>query len=299
MIAFVWFFLFTWSCSQTNKNADVDITALQQKVQEKNWTWSLQGPPYNSEDIKNLLEIVDIADQLPLTPAQRIFGTITPQNAHMYDLIFGSKTISKGRFFVGEGNLRHEIVIDHDIYVMKREISQELYQKLMGRNPSAIKNAKNAVTRITWSEAIKLANVLSERMGLEPCYQINDETIRWVGGYHCEGWRLPTETEWDYVALHISEHHKDKEIFDMQGGVSEWTWDWFWLEGDDDFSTPFAEPIQHNPNHIAAQHTSKTCQQRCCQMDESYKILAEERFDQVGVRFFRSAVQRKKQNPKR
>ena len=165
------------------------------------------------------------------------------------------------------GQLRHEVIIEHNIYVMKKEVSQELYVKLMGRNPSAIKNPRNPATRIKWSEAIKLANVLSERSSLEPCYQIKKETVRWTGGYHCEGWRLPTETEWDYVALQISQKQEDNanliksKIVDLQGGVSEWTWDWFWLEGDDDFSTPFANPIHHNPNRMTSQKNTNTYEQ--------------------------------------
>ena len=258
MVSFFSFYLFGLACTPTQKDDGVDITELQKNIQKYNWT--LAGPPYDTEEVENLIEAVEIADRLTLQPKHKIFGPVTPQNARIYDLMFENINISGGRLLVGEGQLRHEVPIEHNIYVMKKEVSQELYVKLMGRNPSAIKNPKHPVTRIKWSEAVKFANVLSERSSLEPCYQIKKETVRWTGGYHCEGWRLPTETEWDYVALQISQKQEEQrnlienKIVDLQGGVSEWTWDWFWLKVMMIFPPPL-QPLHHNPHQMTSQKT--------------------------------------------
>jgi len=63
---------------------------------------------------------------------------------------------------------------------------------------------KKPVGNITWFDAVKFSNALSEFVGLEPCYFVNGEVYR-VG--NCDevevkdtnGYRLPTASEWEYA----------------------------------------------------------------------------------------------------
>ena len=52
------------------------------------------------------------------------------------------------------------------------------------------------VDSVSWLEAVKFCNQLSERDGLAPYYLIADSEVSIAGGY---GYRLPTEAEWEYT----------------------------------------------------------------------------------------------------
>ncbi|MEL6349996.1 MAG: SUMF1/EgtB/PvdO family nonheme iron enzyme [Myxococcota bacterium] len=53
---------------------------------------------------------------------------------------------------------------------------------------------------LTWFEVVRFANMLSAAEGLEPCYRIDGDDVQWPRGVQCEGYRLPTEAEWEYAA---------------------------------------------------------------------------------------------------
>jgi len=53
-------------------------------------------------------------------------------------------------------------------------------------------------THVDWTQALELCNALSEREGLQPCYHQDGEG-RWHWERNAEGYRLPTEAEWEYA----------------------------------------------------------------------------------------------------
>lgn len=132
-----------------------------------------------------------------------------------------------------------------DYYVGKFEVTQELYEKVMGKNPSWYgtfdnqkKDApKHPVENVTWNDAMAFIDSLNK-----------------ITGFH---FRLPTEMEWEYAAsggnlTHLYSGGNDNNavawgwdngwqrshtvgskspnefgLYDMSGNVCEWCNDWF------------------------------------------------------------------------
>lgn len=115
-----------------------------------------------------------------------------------------------------------------NIKMLKTEVTQELYEIVMGENPSYFQGTKNLpaegenqskrpVENVSWYDAIYFCNKLSTMFGLVPVYSIDGITnvTKWDYVPHNEkkmrgelkqnlnanGFRLPTVAEWQYAAM--------------------------------------------------------------------------------------------------
>ncbi len=88
----------------------------------------------------------------------------------------------------------HNVYIS-SFYIDKYPVTQEEYERVMGKNPSRWKGGKNPVEQIRWSDAVRYCNARSRAEGFGPCYDL--ET--WECDFNSNGYRLPTEAEWEYA----------------------------------------------------------------------------------------------------
>ena len=91
---------------------------------------------------------------------------------------------------------KHRVWID-SFLMDKHEVVQEQYTKLVGANPSSFKGPGKPVDTVTWTDAVLYCNLRSRAEGLEPCY--HEESGRWQCDFEANGYRLPTEAEWEYA----------------------------------------------------------------------------------------------------
>lgn len=106
--------------------------------------------------------------------------------------------------------------LTHDFMMMNTEVTQLLFEEVMGYNPSHGFCAEDCPVQYLYKKEMQVfANVLSEDFFLETCYDCSftDEgdlssvtecnlKSDFVGSdfYTCEGYRLPSEAEWRFAA---------------------------------------------------------------------------------------------------
>ena len=102
-----------------------------------------------------------------------------------------------------------------DIEVCKYLVTQDMWMEVMEENPSYFKGGRRPVESVSWWDALEYCNKLSEKYNLEPVYDLSKKDegilkINQLGGEteypniadfrKTEGFRLPTELEWEWFA---------------------------------------------------------------------------------------------------
>lgn len=95
-----------------------------------------------------------------------------------------------------EDEIQHTVTVN-DFYMSMYEVTQAEYIEVTGNNPSSFSDDMFPVETVSWLDAVRYCNARSELEGLKPVYSIEGQTVTWDRS--AEGYRLPTEAEWEYA----------------------------------------------------------------------------------------------------
>jgi formylglycine-generating enzyme required for sulfatase activity len=104
----------------------------------------------------------------------------------------------------------HRVQMKRTFALAKHEVTQELYETVIGRNPSRWKGPRNSVEMVSWTEASNFCRMVTELLQQKKLLP-EDEVIR-----------LPSEAEWEYACRAGTTTRYS--FGDQEGDLKDYAW---------------------------------------------------------------------------
>ncbi len=108
--------------------------------------------------------------------------------------------IPKGTIELRDDRTKEKWTVEIESFLLfKFPVTQDFYFEITDENPSTFKGDLRPVETVTFKDAVIFCNKISVQNGLTPCYLIQDESEEIFFEKSANGYRLPTEAEWEYA----------------------------------------------------------------------------------------------------